>query len=158
MPIPSDADLGALAEQLGAHLAASHHRLATAESCTGGWIGKTVTDIAGSSSWFECGMTAYSYEAKQALLNVRPVRQWVLSFPYPSRFLLASRPEIIGPVLGIVHRVIAGWLADHPGIDRCQRTVRGSDADPALRQAAQLEHPLLHADARRRLRAGGRPA
>jgi len=72
MPIPSDADLGALAEQLGAHLAASHHRLATAESCTGGWIGKTVTDIAGSSSWFECGMTAYSYEAKQALLGVRP--------------------------------------------------------------------------------------
>jgi nicotinamide-nucleotide amidase len=46
--------------------------LCTAESCTGGWIAKTVTDIPGSSAWFDCGMAAYSYEAKQALLGVRP--------------------------------------------------------------------------------------
>ena len=46
--------------------------IATAESCTGGWIAKCVTDIAGSSDWFDCGMAAYSYEAKQALLGVRP--------------------------------------------------------------------------------------
>ena len=45
---------------------------ATAESCTGGWIAKCMTDIAGSSAWFDCGMAAYSYEAKQALLGVRP--------------------------------------------------------------------------------------
>jgi nicotinamide-nucleotide amidase len=31
-----------------------------------------MTDIAGSSAWFDCGMAAYSYEAKQALLGVRP--------------------------------------------------------------------------------------
>lgn len=72
MPLPSDDDLRNLALQLGNRLMASHHRLVTAESCTGGWISKTVTDIDGSSSWFECGMTAYSYEAKQALLGVRP--------------------------------------------------------------------------------------
>jgi len=41
----------------------------------------------------------------------RPVRQWLLSVPVPLRFLFASKPEAIGPVLGIVHRVIAGWLA-----------------------------------------------
>jgi len=46
--------------------------LVTAESCTGGWIAKTLTDIGGSSSWFECGVVAYSYEAKEALLGVRP--------------------------------------------------------------------------------------
>src|SRR6185503_8933821 len=46
--------------------------LVTAESCTGGWIAKTLTDVAGSSSWFECGVVAYSYEAKEALLGVRP--------------------------------------------------------------------------------------
>ena len=46
--------------------------LATAESCTGGWIAKAVTDVAGSSAWFDCGMAAYCYEAKQALLGVRP--------------------------------------------------------------------------------------
>lgn len=46
--------------------------LVTAESCTGGWIAKTVTDVAGCSDWFDCGLAAYSYEAKQALLGVRP--------------------------------------------------------------------------------------
>jgi hypothetical protein len=39
-------------------------------------------------------------------------------FPYPLRFLFASKPEAIGPVLGIVQRVIAGWLADQAGVDR----------------------------------------
>lgn len=72
MSIPDDNDLRQLAEALGERLRASHHRLVTAESCTGGWIAKAVTDIAGSSDWFDCGMAAYSYEAKQALLGVRP--------------------------------------------------------------------------------------
>lgn len=68
----SDADLRRLAETLGTTLRASRDRLVTAESCTGGWIAKTVTDISGSSDWFDCGMVAYGYEAKQALLGVRP--------------------------------------------------------------------------------------
>lgn len=72
MSIPTDEDLYALAENLGVRLRETHHRLVTAESCTGGWIAKAVTDIAGSSDWFDCGMAAYSYEAKQALLGVRP--------------------------------------------------------------------------------------
>ncbi len=72
MPVPNDSDLREQAERLGARLIATHHRLVTAESCTGGWIAKTVTDVAGSSGWFDCGMAAYSYEAKQALLGVRP--------------------------------------------------------------------------------------
>jgi nicotinamide-nucleotide amidase len=72
MPIPTDADLQVLAESLGVRLHASRDHLVTAESCSGGWIAKTVTDIAGSSDWFDCGMVAYSYEAKQALLGVRP--------------------------------------------------------------------------------------
>ena len=54
----------------------------------------------------------------EELFGPRPVRQWVLSFPYLLRFLFASKPDAIGPVLGIVHRVIAGWLADQAGIDR----------------------------------------
>jgi len=68
----SDAELRRLAEQLGVAALAGHHSLVTAESCTGGWIAKTMTDIAGSSAWFECGIAAYSYESKQALLGVRP--------------------------------------------------------------------------------------
>lgn len=45
-------------------------RLATAESCTGGWVAKTITDIAGSSDWFERGFVTYSNAAKQELLDV----------------------------------------------------------------------------------------
>lgn len=72
MHVPSDPELRQLAETIGARLLAAHERLVTAESCTGGWIAKAMTDIAGSSDWFDCGMAAYSYEAKQALLGVRP--------------------------------------------------------------------------------------
>ena len=68
----SDAALQRLAQQIGESARLNHHMLVTAESCTGGWIAKTLTDIAGSSAWFECGLVAYSYDAKQALLSVRP--------------------------------------------------------------------------------------
>jgi nicotinamide-nucleotide amidase len=68
----SDSELRQLAQQLGERLRDAHEHLVTAESCTGGWIAKCMTDIAGSSDWFDCGMVAYSYEAKQALLGVRP--------------------------------------------------------------------------------------
>jgi nicotinamide-nucleotide amidase len=72
MIYPTDAELDALALATGQRLLAARHMLVTAESCTGGWIAKAVTDIAGSSAWFDCGLVAYSYEAKQALLGVRP--------------------------------------------------------------------------------------
>jgi len=70
--LPTDADLGALAQHLAEVLVAKRLVVSTAESCTGGWIAKTLTDISGSSAWFDCGMVAYSYEAKQAMLGVRP--------------------------------------------------------------------------------------
>jgi nicotinamide-nucleotide amidase len=44
--------------------------MATAESCTGGWIAKCCTDLAGSSRWFDRGLVAYSYPAKQEQLGV----------------------------------------------------------------------------------------
>lgn len=69
---PTDQELEALAEALGQQLLAARQVLVTAESCTGGWIAKCMTDVPGSSGWFDCGMAAYSYEAKQALLGVRP--------------------------------------------------------------------------------------
>lgn len=70
--IPSDDDLRRIAIDVGERLRASRLMLVTAESCTGGWIAKVVTDIAGSSDWFDCGMAVYSYEAKQAMLGVNP--------------------------------------------------------------------------------------
>lgn len=68
----TDTELHALAESVAAAAVAGHARIVTAESCTGGWIAKMLTDVPGSSSWFDCGMAAYSYEAKQALLGVQP--------------------------------------------------------------------------------------
>jgi hypothetical protein len=49
------------------------------------------------------------------VLPEQPMRQWVLSFPFQLRFLFASRPEIMGRVLGIVHRVIATHLVKKAG-------------------------------------------
>jgi nicotinamide-nucleotide amidase len=72
MATPDDSALQVLSAQLGERLRVSRHMLVTAESCTGGWIAKAVTDVPGSSDWFDCGLAAYSYEAKQALLGVRP--------------------------------------------------------------------------------------
>lgn len=71
-PVPGDDALRRLAIDLGERLRAGRQMLVSAESCTGGWIAKTVTDIAGSSEWFDCGMVVYSYEAKQAMLGVHP--------------------------------------------------------------------------------------
>src|SRR6185437_3911342 len=65
-------ELNRLAETIAAIFVQRGATLVAAESCTGGWIAKALTDIAGSSAWFECGVVAYSYEAKEALLGVRP--------------------------------------------------------------------------------------
>ncbi|MFT3805382.1 CinA family protein [Arenimonas sp.] len=67
-----DTTLHRLAEEVGESLRLKRQTLCTAESCTGGWIAKMITDIPGCSDWFDSGMAAYSYEAKQALLGVRP--------------------------------------------------------------------------------------
>ncbi len=52
-------------------LSMSCHRLVTAESCTGGWLAKAITDLAGSSTWFDRGFVTYSNESKIELLGVR---------------------------------------------------------------------------------------
>ncbi len=65
-----DAALLELATELGRRLVLHNLKLATAESCTGGWIAKCLTDIAGSSDWFDRGFVTYSNAAKQAMLGV----------------------------------------------------------------------------------------
>ena len=73
MQAPDDERLREQAAALGERLRTLRQTLVTAESCTGGWIAKVLTDIAGSSEWFDCGLATYSYEAKQALLGVSPL-------------------------------------------------------------------------------------
>jgi nicotinamide-nucleotide amidase len=68
--VPNDTALAVLAREVAARLHASDRRLVTAESCTGGWIAKLCTDIAGSSDWFDCGFVCYSNAAKTRDLGV----------------------------------------------------------------------------------------
>lgn len=65
-----DGALQRLAEQLADALRLRNWRLATAESCTGGWVAKICTDLAGSSRWFERGFVTYTNESKQEMLGV----------------------------------------------------------------------------------------
>jgi nicotinamide-nucleotide amidase len=66
----SDAELKRLAARVGRHLLKALRRAATAESCTGGWIAKALTDIAGSSQWFSEGFVTYSDQSKVRRLGV----------------------------------------------------------------------------------------
>ena len=66
----TEADLDLLTRALGDRLRHKRAKLAVAESCTGGWLAKTVTDVAGSSQWFDRGFVVYSNRAKQDLLGV----------------------------------------------------------------------------------------
>ncbi len=84
-----------------------------------------------------CGarrMTGSAALLVDEVLPAEPLRQWVLSVPFPLRFLFAAEPAAMGEVLGIVWRAIEGHLIRKRG-----------DADPALRQRAEPEHPLPHA-------------
>jgi len=70
MTIPTDEALEHLASQLGDRLVSQHQTLSCAESCTGGYISKVVTDIAGSSHWFDRGFITYTNQSKIELLGV----------------------------------------------------------------------------------------
>ena len=65
-------DLNELSQQLANALLQKQKQLAVAESCTGGWLAKCLTDVAGSSRWFERGFVTYSNVAKQEMLDVLP--------------------------------------------------------------------------------------
>lgn len=67
----TDSELMRLSEQVGLALKARRATVTTAESCTGGWLAKAITDIAGSSAWFERGFVTYSNEAKAQMIGVR---------------------------------------------------------------------------------------
>jgi nicotinamide-nucleotide amidase len=68
--VPGDEVLAGLARDTGQALGRAGLRLASAESCTGGWVAKLLTDIPGSSAWFERGLVTYSNAAKIELLAV----------------------------------------------------------------------------------------
>lgn len=68
----SDEELHQLASELGDKLKARGWMLATAESCTGGWVGQLLTALPGSSRWYERGFITYANAAKVEMLGVSP--------------------------------------------------------------------------------------
>lgn len=104
----TDPDLARLAARVGRQFLKGHRTVSTAESCTGGWIAKTLTDIAGSSEWFLEGFVTYSNPAKQRRLGV-PRRsidiQGAVSRATAEAMargaLLRSRADVVVAVTGI---------------------------------------------------------
>jgi hypothetical protein len=68
------------------------------------------------------------------VLPKQPVRQWVLSLPFALRYLLATRPEVITQVLGIVYRAISSHLIRKAGL------TRASAVTGAVTQIQRLSH------------------
>lgn len=62
--------LDPLAQRLGEKLLGLGLSISVAESCTGGWIAKVITDIPGSSAWFDRGFVTYSNAAKSQMIGV----------------------------------------------------------------------------------------
>ena len=121
---PDDAKLASLTMRLADRLNALGWTLATAESCTGGWIAKCCTDLAGSSVWFRAGIVAYSYKAKQDLL-----------------FVDALTIEQEGAVSEAVVNKMAEAVrlsAGADGVRRCQRNCRTRGRHPRQTRGHRL--------------------
>jgi nicotinamide-nucleotide amidase len=104
----NDSSLQLFAQQLGDLLLAKNLTLATAESCTGGWVSKVITDIDGSSRWFECALVTYSNQSKRDLLGVS---QTALD-----QFGAVSLPVVKQMVLGLLDRCNANLGVSISGI------------------------------------------
>lgn len=159
--------MDALLHQLADALKANGWMLATAESCTGGWIAKLCTDLAGSSAWFERGFVTYSNEAKQEMLGVQAetLAQYgavseVVTAEMAAGALLHSRAQVAVSVSGIagpgggtetkpVGMVCFGWAVQggETRTETCQfagdrDAVRLQSVEYALRSVLRL--CLLH--------------
>jgi nicotinamide-nucleotide amidase len=107
---PSDSELDALARELGQALLAANQRVAAAESCTGGWIAKVLTDVPGSSRWFEGGVVSYSNAAKHSVLGVPAdliAAHGAVSEPVARAMAEGARAKL-GPDLAVAVSGIAG--------------------------------------------------
>jgi nicotinamide-nucleotide amidase len=113
----SDAQLSLLSVKVGAHLLDREQRIVSAESCTGGWIGKALTDIPESSAWYLGGVVAYSNSLKQALLGVLPSTLAAHGAVSEAtvREMAIGALEILGGQIAVAVTGIAGPSGGQPG-------------------------------------------
>jgi nicotinamide-nucleotide amidase len=89
----------------------------TAESCTGGWVAKTLTDVPGSSQWFECGYVTYSNAAKMRDLGVaaRTLDEFGAVSEQTVREMAEGAMRVTGAAVAIAVSGIAGPDGGTPG-------------------------------------------
>jgi nicotinamide-nucleotide amidase len=144
--------LTTLATLVGAKLRARGLMLATAESCTGGWVAQALTAIAGSSEWFERGFVTYSDAAKQDMLGVSArtlAARGAVSEPTAREMaagaLAHSRAQMAVAITGIagptggsaekpVGMVCFGWAA-RDGVLKAQTRQFDGDRESVRRQS-----------------------
>lgn len=116
-PEPGAPGFESLLDRLAGHLSDSGWTLATAESCTGGWIAKCCTDRAGSSAWFERGLVTYSNAAKMDLLGINPddlARDGAVSRNVAAQMAAGARRNA-GSEIALAVTGIAGPTGGSPG-------------------------------------------
>lgn len=121
----TDSELMQLSEKIGRALKAREATVTTAESCTGGWIAKAITDIAGSSAWFERGFVTYSNEAKSQMIGVSEATLRDNG--------AVSEPVVVEMAIGAL-RIMPSPLAASPGRMAAaskSRSARYGSASPA---------------------------
>jgi nicotinamide-nucleotide amidase len=149
--VPADDEFEKLVAELAARLLEKRWTLATAESCTGGWIAKCCTDRAGSSGWFERGFVTYSNAAKNELLRVHPgslESEGAVSETVAAQMAEGARrgagaqfalavTGIAGPDGGVADKPVGtvwfGW--SQPGRTETERMRFDGDRDAVRRQA-----------------------
>lgn len=116
---PVGTDLDRLAADVARAIAGAGLVLATAESCTGGWVGQALTSVAGSSAWFDRGFVCYSNAAKTEMLGVAAevlAQHGAVSEPSARAMaegaLARSRAQIAVAVTGVAGP--SGGTADKP--------------------------------------------
>jgi nicotinamide-nucleotide amidase len=100
--------LDRLSAEVGRRLTAEGATLVTAESCTGGWMSKVITDVPGSSGWFDRGFVTYSNGAKEEMLGVSPETL--------AAFGAVSEPVVCEMALGALARSTAAIAVAVSGI------------------------------------------
>jgi nicotinamide-nucleotide amidase len=150
-----DTELVTLADHLGHDLKQAGRSLATAESCTGGWLGAVLTSIPGSSFWYERGFISYSNTAKREMLGVKTetlTRHGAVSEPTARAMaegaLARSHADLTVAITGIagpaggtpekpVGTVCFAWAArKQPTQSRTQRL--SGDREAVRRQAIKI--------------------
>jgi PncC family amidohydrolase len=155
---PGQGGEAALEVQVGALLAGLHLTLATAESCTGGLLAHRITNAPGSSAYFQGGVVAYAYEAKETLLGVdhQTLEARGAVSPETAREMAQGARQRLGADLALAITGIAGptggtaekpvglvyvALASADG-DLCERHIWQDDQGRPVGRLAHKEHSV----------------